>query len=178
MSTGLRVERPQAKAAVILVRRRDDAERVAAGARRQPGVVRLGERLPKQRVDPAEAVGRKPPLAAPRATAAHDAAGRGRVGDQILCGAALGAVAKVGEIPREPEELELEREAERVEHVVALGRRVVQDVQEARQRLERPLVALLLAEEAKHRLEPDEAHARDGTDPRAPPGATGSGRRR
>src|SRR3954453_8713530 len=143
-------ERTQAKAAVVLVRRRDQAERIAAGAGGEARCMRLRERAAQERVDPLQAGGRDAPLAGTGAPAAHHAAGSGRIGDEIVVGTAVGAVAEVGEIPRQPEELELKREAERVEHVVSVGRRLIEHVEKTRKRLERALVALLLAEEPQH----------------------------
>ena len=64
-------------------------------------------------------------------------------------------------VAREPQQLELEPERERVER--RTGRRAacerVHQVEEARDRLEGPCVRLLLREQAQHRLGTDEADA-------------------
>ena len=64
------------------------------------------------------------------------------------------------EVAGEPEQLQLKGEDERVER--GLGRKrgldVVEEVEEARQRIEGGRVGVLLDEEAKHRLEADVAH--------------------
>ena len=81
-----------------------------------------------------------------------------KAGERPL-GPALGTAAEVGKVTGEPEQLELERESDRVE-LGAVRRPAlehVEEVEEAGQREERPLVALLLGEEAKHRLGADEA---------------------
>ena len=74
--------------------------------------------------------------------------------------------------PGQPEQLELEREHERVEAGPRSSRWLVlvERVEEARQREERTLVALLLREQAQHRLEADEPDLK----PRS--GRSGSGR--
>jgi len=60
------------------------------------------------------------------------------------------------QVAREPEQLELEREPERVERRPRTAvRRVVEKIEEARHRGERALVRLLLTEEAQHRLGAD-----------------------
>ena len=63
------------------------------------------------------------------------------------------------EVAREPQELELEREDERVERGLGgqSGLDSVEKVEEARQRVERSGVRVLLDEEAEHRLEADVA---------------------
>ena len=64
------------------------------------------------------------------------------------------------QIAGEPEELELERERERIERRPLGGvRRVVEHVEEADERGERALVLLLLGEEPEHRLGADQADA-------------------
>ena len=62
------------------------------------------------------------------------------------------------QVAGEPEQLELEGEAERVERRPG-GRQasgLVQEVEEAGQRAEGPRIRLLLGEEPQHRLRPDE----------------------
>ena len=63
------------------------------------------------------------------------------------------------EIAREPEELELEGEDERLQSRLRRKLRldVVQQVEEPRERVERSRLRLLLDEEAQHCLEPDVA---------------------
>ena len=65
---------------------------------------------------------------------------------------------EVREEAGQPEELELEREDERVERRPAPGLRLalVERVEEPRQGEERTVVLLLLREEPQHRLQPDE----------------------
>jgi hypothetical protein len=89
-----------------------------------------------------------------RAGPADRAAGLGRVADERLgiC-AALRATREMREIPGEPEQLELEREPERVERRTGVHRReAVEEIEEPGQRLEGPRVCLLLGEQAQHRL--------------------------
>ena len=90
--------------------------------------------------------------------AADGAAGARREADELGL-AALDAARHVRQVAGDPEELQLEREHERVERR-ALGarRRLVEQVEEARERGERPLVRLGLAEEAQHRLGADQPH--------------------
>ena len=93
-----------------------------------------------------------------RADCADGTSGPRQVPDQAPGLAALDAGLEVREVPGEPEELELERERQRVERGPAAqaGRQRVEDGQEARHRLERALVPLLLDEEPEHRLRADE----------------------
>ncbi len=65
------------------------------------------------------------------------------------------------QVAREPKQLELEGERERVERRACIRDLVglVEEVEEAGERLERPLVRLRLAEQAQHRLGPDQPHA-------------------
>ena len=93
-----------------------------------------------------------------RAACADGAPGTGQVAGEVRGLAALDARLQVREVPREPQELELERKCQRVERRAAAhaGRQRVQDGQEARHRLERALVPLLLDEEPEHRLRADE----------------------
>ena len=95
------------------------------------------------------------------ARAADGAAGLRRVADERrVVRAALGAARQVRQVAREPEQLELERERERVERGARRARAgLVERVEEARQRGERALVPLLLGEEAEHRLGADQPDA-------------------
>src|SRR6185437_5262769 len=52
-------ERPEPEAPVLLVRRGDDGERLAGGARVQAGADGVGERGREQPLDPGEALGRQ-----------------------------------------------------------------------------------------------------------------------
>ena len=64
------------------------------------------------------------------------------------------------QIAGEPEELQLEREGECVDRRPLRDlRRLVEQIEEARQRGERSLVSLLLGEEPEHRLGADQADA-------------------
>jgi len=66
----------------------------------------------------------------------------------------------VRQIAGEPEELQLEREGECVDRRPLRGLRgLVEQIEEARQRREGPLVPLLLGEEPEHRLGADQADA-------------------
>ena len=91
--------------------------------------------------------------------AAHGAAGPRRVADERRVGRpALGAAREVRQVARQPEQLQLEGERERVERgPLRRVRRLVEQVEEARQRGERALVRLLLGEQAQHRLGADQA---------------------
>src|SRR5918992_5329364 len=73
--------------------------------------------------------------------------------------AARRAAGEVREVSRQPHELKLKGEDERVDRGLGGERRldVVEEVEEAGQRVERRLVGLLLDEEAQHRLEADVA---------------------
>ena len=70
-------ERPQPEASVLLVRRGDDRERLAAGAIREPGRRRVRERGREQLLDPGEALRREPERAG-GVRGAHGAAGARR----------------------------------------------------------------------------------------------------
>ena len=89
--------------------------------------------------------------------AAHGATGtRGEADEPGL--AALDAARQVRQVAREPEQLQLEGEDERVERrALRARRRVVEQVEEPRERGEGALVRLRLAEEAQHRLGADQA---------------------
>src|SRR5262249_16809044 len=73
-------------------------------------------------------------------------------------GAAVRAARQVREVAREPKELQLERERERIDCRSSLGacRKLVQQVEEARQRVESARVRLLLREQPQHRLGADQ----------------------
>ena len=118
----------------------------------------IGERPREERLDPCDPVGaERERLGRRRATLADSASGARRVADERLpLRAALGAGGDVRQVAGQPEQLELEREPERVEGRPVGGvRRVVEKIEEARQRDERPLVRLLLAEQPQHRLGAD-----------------------
>ena len=93
-----------------------------------------------------------------RARRAHGASRARQVADEAVRSAALDAALEMRDVAGEPQELELERERERVERCASAraGRDRVHRDEEARQRLERALVPLLLDEEPQHRLRPDE----------------------
>jgi hypothetical protein len=67
----------------------------------------------------------------------------------------------VRQVAREPEELELEREREQVDRGRSRRRanRLVQEIEEANERVEGVRVLVVLDEETKHCLEPDRAGA-------------------
>ena len=92
-----------------------------------------------------------------RAARADGAAGaRGVADERFSLGAALGAGGHVRQVAGQPEQLELEREPERIERgSVGRMRRLIEKVEEPRQCGERPLVRLLLAEQPQHRLGAD-----------------------
>ena len=92
----------------------------------------------------------------PRQTAPR---GRGQIADEPFDGAALDAAVEMRHVARDPEQLQLEGEDERVERRNGgrAGRDHVEPVEEAGQRGERALVRLLLGEEPQHRLGADQA---------------------
>ena len=148
-------QRAQPEAAVELVARGDHRERLPPGALPERGCI--GERRAQERLDPGEGVRRKPHRAV-RAAGADRPAGARRVADEALDRAALGAAGHVRKVAREPEQLELERERERIDRRPQgrAGDEPVGQVEEARQRLEGARVSLLLVEEPQHRLRPDQ----------------------
>ena len=107
---------------------------------------------------PRKPVGREEDRLVGRARRAHRAAGTGEVADEPVRSAALDAALEVRDVAGEPQQLELERERDRIERgTSARARRDrVDRGEEPRQRLERALVALLLDEEPQHRLGADE----------------------
>src|SRR5207237_9014284 len=104
-------ESAQSETAVVLVRRGDHAQRLA---RRALGDLGLGERRAEQALDPADALGREGQRVG-AAPLADCTARTGRVADERAVRPALGAARQMGQVSREPEELQLEREDERVE---------------------------------------------------------------
>ena len=107
--------------------------------------------------------GQRQRLGRGRTSCANGAAGAGGVAhERLSLGAALCASREVRQVARDPEQLELEREPERLERRPPVGgmARVVEEVEEARHRGERPLVRLLLAEQAQHRLRADHPHGK------------------
>src|SRR5581483_10017986 len=141
---------------------RHDAERVARGALAELQRRRVGERAREQRLDPLDPVGtERDRVGLVRARAAHRTAGARRVADERrVVGPTLRAARQMRQVAGEPEQLQLERERERVERrPLRRVRALVEDVEEARERRERALVLLLLGEEAEHRLRPDQADA-------------------
>ena len=83
------------------------------------------------------------------------------VADQRRVAAAGGARVEARRPPREREQLEREREPDRIAPVRrGLGRQLADDLQEAQEAVEQRLVRLVgLREEARHRLDPDERDA-------------------
>ena len=149
--------RPQPEPAVLLVRRRDHGQRVAARAIGERRADRVGERRREQRSIAASPSAERRSAPA-RMVGADRAAGAGREADELGVRAALDAARQVRQVAGEPQQLQLEREPERVERRPAAGdrRRVVEQVEEPRQRVERALVRLGLAEEPQHRLGADQ----------------------
>ena len=141
-----------------LVRRDDDGERVAQGALAEPEPVRVGERAPDEREHSPEAVGREEHRLVGRARRAHRPAGAREVADEPVHAAALDAALEMRDVAGEPQELELERERDRIERGTSARARPdrVHRREEPRQRLERALVPLLLDEQPQHRLRADE----------------------
>ena len=138
----------------------DEPERVPARALVEAGGRRVRERAREQRLDRADPARAQPErLGLRRARAADGAAGARRVADERRIGrATLGAAREMREIAGEPQELELERQAERVERrPLRRVRGLVEEIEEARQRRERARVRLLLGEQPEHRLGADEA---------------------
>src|SRR5207237_10822343 len=103
----------------------------------EPGGSCLGERPAEERLDACQPLLGERERAV-RAAAADRAARPGGVADERTTGAALRAAAEVRQIARKPEQLELQREAERVERRAARreARQFVEQVEEARQRVE------------------------------------------
>ncbi len=126
----------------------------------QAGLGGVRERRRQQPLDPREALGGKPERTA-RMQPADGAACPRREADQIRRDAAFDAGPHVRQVTRQPEELELERERERFERRAAVVRdaRLVEQVEEARERDERALVRLRLREQAQHRLDADQTGA-------------------
>ena len=88
---------------------------------------------------------------------AADGAARARREPDELARAALDAARDVRQVAREPEQLQLEAERERVDAPAASAAApLVEQVEEPRERTERPLVRLRLAEEPQHRLGADQ----------------------
>src|SRR5437763_40144 len=104
-----RRKRPQAKAAVLLVRRGDDAERLAPGAVAEPGAAGVRERRRQQELDPGEPFRRERERAL-RMGAADGASRAGREADELAHCAALDTRRHVRQVAGEPEELQLKRE--------------------------------------------------------------------
>src|SRR6266516_3434455 len=152
-------QRPETEAAVILVRGRDHAERLASAAIRQAGVGSFGERPLEEPLDSEEPVAGERQRTV-RAGLADRSAGRRRVAGEARLGTAVRTARHVRQVSRQPEQLQLEREHERVEARRALdGAQLVEEVEESHERAERPLVRFLLGEQAQHRLGADEPGA-------------------
>ena len=119
--------------------------------------MRVGHRRRDQRRDPAQPVRRERDRAA-AAVGADRAAGGGGEADEPLFRPALDAAVEVRHVAGEPEQLQLEREHERVERRPRRSARGdhVEPVEKARQRRECALVRLLLGEELQHRLGADQ----------------------
>ena len=138
---------------MVLVRRRDHTERFAGGS---PRDVRVDEWRCKEPFDPRDAL-RGQRERARATTLADRSAGLRGIADERPFGPAFGAARQMREVPREPEQLQLEGEDERIERRLGPARLgAVQDVEKPRQRLEGARVPLLLDEEPEHRLEPDQ----------------------
>jgi hypothetical protein len=144
---------------VVLVRRGDDGERLAGASFGDGGAGCLRQRPSQERVDAAQAFGRDR-QGAVCACSADDAAGAGREAGDRFVRPTLGTAAGVRQVAGEPEQLELEREAERLElrPRSRFAVRRVQYVEEADNGRKDALVSLLVGEQAKHRLGPDQAH--------------------
>src|SRR6185503_17802717 len=91
---------------------------------------------------------------------AHASSRLCREADERLLLPARGAPGEVREVAREPEQLQLEREYERVERGLGgqRGLDVVEEVEETSQRIEGGRIRVLLDKEAEHRLEADVTH--------------------
>jgi hypothetical protein len=98
---------------VLLVRRGDHRERVADGAVAETERRRVRDRRPEQRGEAVQPLGGELERTVV-ARCAHRAARSGVEGDDPLLGAALDAAPDVRQEPGEPEQLELEREDDRV----------------------------------------------------------------
>ena len=92
-------------------------------------------------------------IAPSRARAAHGSAGARRVSGERRSVAALRAALEMRQVAGEPEELQLERDRERVElRLAGAPGDIVGEVEEAGEGVERALVRLLLLEQLQHRL--------------------------
>src|SRR5205085_11248540 len=93
-----------------------------------------------------------------RVHAAHGAARASGERLERVGRTALDAARQVRQVPGEPEQLQLEAEDERIDgRSCRRGGRLVEQVEEACERAEGPLVRLRLAEEPQHRLGADQA---------------------
>ena len=120
---------------MVLVRRLHETERVARRPLVQVDGGRVGERAREQRLDRADAGGaERERLRLRGARTADRAAGARRVADERgIGGAALGAARQVRQVARDPQELQLEGERERVERRPLRDvRRIVEEVEEPR----------------------------------------------
>src|SRR5438445_7164141 len=143
---GLPREGPQPEAAVVLVRGRADAERLARRPLARDRDGGLVERPAKQPVDGREPRRReRERLRLRRAGTANRPSRPRRVPDEWPAGAALRAARQMRQVTRQPEELELERERKGVERGAGrarLRRPAVEDVEKASERVERATVPL------------------------------------
>src|SRR5262249_25605728 len=111
-----RRQRPEPESAVVFVAGRDGGKRLAGGARRELDVPRLRERLAKKLLEAAQAGERERERSGRlRTRAAHDSSGPRREAAERPRGTTLGATSEMRKVTRDPEELELEGDAERIE---------------------------------------------------------------
>ena len=112
----------QPETAVVLVGRADDRERLARRLRPPSAIAAASASGVRSSAwMPAIPSLRESDRARARARAADRPACSGQIADELLLGAALDAAAEVRQVAGEPQELELEREHERVERRHASG---------------------------------------------------------
>jgi len=119
---------------VVLVRGGDHPQDFALRPLREPELRGVGKRLGEERPDPRDTVGgERKRFGRGRAPLADGTAGaRGIADERVPCGATLGAGSDVRQVARQPEQLELESEPERVEGRPLGGvRRGVEEVEKA-----------------------------------------------
>ena len=155
-----------------------DGERVAARAVGERRADRVGERRREQLLDRREPLGREPQRV-PRVHAADRAARARREADELRVRAALDAARQVRQVAGEPEQLQLERERERVERRARLRsaapRRAGRGTARARRTRARSPPARRRAAASPRRRS---ARRSGGRRPRAPRGASAAARRR
>src|SRR5215831_5617333 len=141
-----RRERPEPEATVMLVGGGHDRQDLARCSLGKLDTVCLGEWTANEAVHPRHRRRREGEDAAPRdAAVADDAAGLRRVASEHILAPTVRATSEVRQVAGQPEQLELEREAETIELRPRPRRAggLVQEIEEAGQGQEGALVRLL-----------------------------------